>query len=304
MPLPKSAERERGRRRRRDTAIVKLRAQVAELTAAPELPDLADLDLSDPAGVIADWCAKVLTVPTGLLAGQPFRLQDWQVAWLRAALGPGIREAALTTPQEARQVWPDSGIAAVPSLRAVEPPWLAGDCRFVDRHTWQKNCKRQVAEIVEASGLSEHVKDYATPTPGRIVGKNGMRRLRSLAADKASGHAVGVDLAITDESGLLQENKRGPLGRRAIRARRLGTGVVCISAYGATGPMFSELRERRNDPGIVWHEYSAPDDCALDDETAWYAANPGLGTIKSLAYMRDASSRAIATPAAARRRLG
>ena len=296
MPLPKSAERERGRRRRRDTAIVKLRAQVAELTAAPELPDLADLDLSDPAGVIADWCAKVLTVPTGLLAGEPFRLQDWQVAWLRAALGPGIREAALATP---RKLGKSGLIAALLLCHLCGPLNRAGwRCIVVSlTGSLARELRRQVAEIVEASGLSEHVKDYATPTPGRIVGLRNAE-VTILAADKASGHAVGVDLAITDESGLLQENKRG-LWDACYSSTSTRNGRSLHISVRGDSPMFSELRERRNDPGIVWHEYSAPDDCALDDETAWYAANPGLGTIKSLAYMRDASARAIASPAAA-----
>ena len=42
----------------------------------------------------------------------------------------------------------------------------------------------------------------------------------------------------------------------------------------------------------------APEDCDLDDEAAWAAANPGIAAgIKSLAYMRDEARRVIATPA-------
>ena len=62
--------------------------------------------------------------------------------------------------------------------------------------------------------------------------------------------------------------------------------------------MFSELAERAGSLGVVWTEYAAPDGCALDDEAAWAAANPGLAMgIKSLGYMRDAARRAIAVPA-------
>ena len=68
----RTAERERGRRRRRDATILKLRAKLAELQPTTDLPDYADLDLSDPAGVIAEWAERTLIVPTGLLAGQPF----------------------------------------------------------------------------------------------------------------------------------------------------------------------------------------------------------------------------------------
>lgn len=37
-------------------------------------------------------------------------------------------------------------------------------------------------------------------------------------------------------------------------------------------------------------------DRALDDETAWQAANPGLGTIKSIDYMRDRARWALSNP--------
>lgn len=296
MPLPKSAERERGRRRRRDTTIEKLRAQLAELTATPADLDYSDLDLSDPAGVIADWCANVLTVPTGLLAGQPFRLEPWQVAWLRDALADGVREAALTTP---RKLGKSGLIAALLLCYLCGPLNRAGwRCIVVSlTGTLAKELRRQVAEIAEASGLSEVVKDYATPTPGRIVGLNNAE-VTILAADKASGHAVGVDLAITDESGLLPENKRG-LWDAVYSSTSTRDGRSLHISIRGDGPMFDELRDRRGDPAVVWHEYAADENAALDDVAQWRKANPGLGTIKSLAYMRDASARAIASPAAA-----
>ena len=62
--------------------------------------------------------------------------------------------------------------------------------------------------------------------------------------------------------------------------------------------MFAELRERRDDPAVVWHEYAADDDADLLDRAQWRKANPGLGSIKSLEYMVDAANRAMATPPA------
>ena len=61
------------------------------------------------------------------------------------------------------------------------------------------------------------------------------------------------------------------------------------------GPLMREIKARSNDPAVVFHEYAAPADCKLDDRSAWYAANPGLGTIKSLSYMEDASRAALLT---------
>ena len=54
--------------------------------------------------------------------------------------------------------------------------------------------------------------------------------------------------------------------------------------------------ERREDPGVVVHLFQPAKDCDLLDRTAWEAANPGLGFIKSSGYMEHEAKRAAATP--------
>ena len=62
--------------------------------------------------------------------------------------------------------------------------------------------------------------------------------------------------------------------------------------------MFAELKERGAEESVAWQLYAAADDCALDDEAAWAAANPGLASgIKSSGYMADMARKAIAVPA-------
>ena len=46
-----------------------------------------------------------------------------------------------------------------------------------------------------------------SPAPGRIEGLNGSS-VQFLAADKGTGRAAGVDLAILDEAGMLLESRR------------------------------------------------------------------------------------------------
>ena len=61
--------------------------------------------------------------------------------------------------------------------------------------------------------------------------------------------------------------------------------------------MFNEMEARADLGSVYFKRYSAPEDCDLDDESAWHAANPGLKNgIKSLDYMRDACAKALATP--------
>ncbi len=117
-----------------------------------------------------------------------------------------------------------------------------------------------------------------------------------LSADKKSGHASGFDLALCDELGLYPEKGRdlvaGLLSSTSAKDGRL----LAISVLGDS-PLTAQLVKRRKDPSVVVHVYEAPRGCALDDETAWHAANPGIAVgIKSLSYMRDVSRRAAALP--------
>ena len=57
--------------------------------------------------------------------------------------------------------------------------------------------------------------------------------------------------------------------------------------------------ERSGDPAVAVHVHQAPKDCGLEDEAAWRSANPALGTVKSVEYMKFASRRASATPSEA-----
>ena len=49
----------------------------------------------DPGLAIRDWAAT-LTIPDGILAGRRFHIDDWQLSFLRDALAPGVRLAALS----------------------------------------------------------------------------------------------------------------------------------------------------------------------------------------------------------------
>ena len=150
---------------------------------------------------------------------------------------------------------------------------------------------RQCLAISESSELAGLTFRRA---PLRIIGPCG--DVDILSADKSSGHASGFDDAIVDELGLLPERDRELVNgmRTAVSAR---DGRFLALSIQGDSPFTAELIDRSGSPGVVVHHYAAPPDCALDDVAAWYAANPGLGTIKSLDYMRQSAARALAVPA-------
>ena len=287
MPLSKQADKYRGRARRARFQLHKERSERSDpVQEAVE----AGGDLDD----FYQWAEQTLTIPTGLLSGEPWTFYGWQRSFLGAALAPGIREAGLSV---ARKNGKTGLIAALVLAHLVGPlrseRWrgialsltgvLAGELR------------RQIVEIADASGLSDLLIVKRSPPPGTIRGLDGSE-LTLLASDRASGHAVGADLCLLDEAGLLPESRR-ELWAAVLSSVSGRDGRMISFSIRGDSPMFSELAARADDPSVHWTEYAAADGAALDDVGAWRAANPGLGTVKSEAYMKDASRRAIATPA-------
>ena len=104
------------------------------------------------------------------------------------------------------------------------------------------------------------------------------------------------DDAIVDELGLLAERDRGLVNGMMSSISAKDGRFIALSIQGQA-PFTREMIERRDDPAVAVHLYAPPADAAVDDEAAWHAGNPGLGTIKSLSAMRDASRRALGSTA-------
>ncbi len=70
---------------------------------------------------------------------------------------------------------------------------------------------------------------------------------------------------------------------------------VALTIHGS-GPYVGEILARKGAPGLAIHHFAGDPDLPLDDPENWRRANPGLGTIKALEYMRDEAARVIVTP--------
>lgn len=271
------AARERQRRRR------------ARLKAEAGLAPVVALGTGDPVGELAAWAAATLKVPPGHpLAGQPMALPDFAESFLRA--GWGAHESAMACGRKNSK----SAICAVLALgHLVGPlrmPGWRGAIASVSKEK-ASELRAQVAAIVEASGLQDDVTIRRSPYPGAIISATGM--LETLASERTAGHSSSFDLVIVDETGLMPERARELLaGLRSSVSAKAGR-IVHISVRGDS-PLFGEVLEN---PATVAHVYAAPEGCAIDDESAWHAANPGLKAgIKSLGYMRAECARVRGAP--------
>ena len=118
-----------------------------------------------------------------------------------------------------------------------------------------------------------------------------------LAADRSTGHALGLDLAVIDEAGLMEQRDRA-LWKAMLTSTSGREGrLLCVSIRG-DGPMFDDFADRAGDEAVFWREYAAPDAMSLSDPAAWAAANPGLTTgIEPKRYLRDMAGSAEVNPA-------
>lgn len=240
------------------------------------------------------WIEETLRVPSGPLMGKPFHLPDWQKDWLRGAAGPGIREAGLSISRKNGK----SGLIAAWLLCHLCGPLARRDWRGIVG-SLTGPLARELRDAIEltalASGLRPDIQLFKSPPPGLLVGKFGAK-VQFLAADRATGHALGADLALIDEAGLLQENARALWNAIFSSVSGRDGRLWAISIQG-DGPMFAEMEERAGGSSIFWRKWTSDPACDLFDEAAWTASNPAMADgIKSAAYMRDMAERAAAAP--------
>ena len=149
--------------------------------------------------------------------------------------------------------------------------------------------RTQIQAIGEASKLRE-LTYRKSPYPGVIRSLTGS--IEVLSSDRTAGHSSSFDLVIVDECGLFDERCRELLaGLRSSVSAKNGR-CIHISVRGDS-PLFDEIL---SNPVTVSHVFEAAPDCELTDRAAWAAANPGLGTIKSVEYMAAEAARVAHVP--------
>ena len=277
-------------RREYQKSYKRMKAQERRQEKAVEQAKALDCVLPEnPAQTLANWSKDRLVVPPGHVnAGEPLVLPDFGVSFIRDALE--AKESLLCVARKNAK----SAIVAVLLLGFLVGPlksrgWRGGVASISKEKAGE--LKAQMQAISEAAGLPG-LRFYRSPAPGRVETATGMVDL--LAADTGA-HASGLDLAVFDEIGLVPESQREFVASLRSSTSAKAGRFLALSIHGH-GPFIPEMLARRDDDGVCIHLYQPAASAALDDEAAWYAGNPGLGTIKSLEHMRHESKRVLATP--------
>lgn len=247
------------------------------------------------------FAEKHCRVPEGDLVGQPIRLADFQEDFFYAVYDNEVltRTAILSM---ARKNSKTATIALIVIIHLAGPEAVQNS-----RINSGARSRKQAAEVYNYASkmvaLSDTLRPIIKPVPSskRLVGLLMNVEYEALAAEGATAHGGSPIVAILDELGQV----KGPQDD-FVDAIVTSQGayenplLIVISTQAPTdADMLSIMiddAERSQDQSIVCHVYRAPEDCALDDEKAWKAANPALGLFRSKADVADKAEKALRMP--------
>lgn len=235
------------------------------------------------------WLAfcRSLRVP----AGHPRAGGPMDISWFAGPVARALdSEATRAVVCCARKNGKTGAVGALIAWAVQEcPPAWRGQVVSVRRENAQETILA-VRGLVDVLGLSVKV------TGHRVRGPAG-QECKVTAASDGAGHSVGLDMVIIDEAGLMKA-RHGPVVGAFESSLSGRDGLAVYTSIRGDSPIM-EAALADDEAIVVLHE--APRGCALDDEAAWHAANPGLRTgAKSVAFMRSAARRARKAPSAER----
>lgn len=244
-----------------------------------------------------------IKVPEGKHVGKPLQLMDFQKRFIREVY---------SNPRKTRRAYLSIGrkngksalIAAI-CLAHIVGPEAKQNSQIISGALSQKQAALIFKLMQKMIGLDETLRSKSVtriiPSQKQIVGVKMNVEYQAISAEAGTAHGLSPVVAILDETGQI----KGPHDD-FIEAIETSQGayddplLIAISTQAATdNDLFSRWLDdakTSEDPHIVSHVYSAPEDCDLLDREAWKAANPALGEFRSLADVEALAETADRMP--------
>ena len=250
---------------------------------------------------IIEFITRFIVTPDGAQVGQPMVLAEFQKQFIRDVYDNphGTRRAILSVARKNGK----SGLIAGLLLAHLVGPEAKQNAQIVsgamsrDQAALVFNLASKMVQL--SPKLSAIVR--IVPSGKRLLGLPLNTEYKALAADGKTAHGLSPVLAILDEIGQV----RGPQSD-FIDAITTSQGahesplLIAISTAAANDAdlLSTWIDDARasQDKRIVCHVYEAPAGCDLLDESAWKAANPALGTFRSLDDLREQLTQAQRMP--------
>ena len=123
---------------------------------------------------------------------------------------------------------------------------------------------------------------------------------RALSAEVGTKHGLNPTFVIFDELAQARNRDLYDVLDTSMAARAEPLFLAISTQSNDPEHICSKLIDdglSGEDPTTVCHLYAAPEDCDLEDEEAWYAANPALGDFRSFDELAVAARKAKRLPA-------
>jgi len=240
-------------------------------------------------------------IPEGKFVGKPMLLDDFQKKFILEVYDnpAGTRRAYLSIARKNGKSGLIAGLllAHIAGPEAVQNSQIISGARSRDQAALVFNLAAKSISLSPI--LSDLVK--IVPSGKKLIGLRKNVEYRALAADGTTAHGLSPVLAILDEVGQV----KGPQDDfiDAITTSQGAHDAPLLVAISTQAPSDADLLSiwlddaaSSNDPKIVSHVYAARDDCDLQDEAAWLAANPAMNSFRSKEDLVEQAKQASRMP--------
>jgi phage terminase large subunit-like protein len=231
--------------------------------------------------------------PKGKGHGQPMRVAMFQKEWLEESLAPGIDASVLATPRGngkssfggAVSTWAtfdddDTGSPQVPIVATTIGQAI-------------RSCYGVAVSMVKAEPelLRRALIYTGIATPRIVVPFNG-GEMFPIANDTDGLQGLDPSFGVFDEIGFQPMESWAALKMASGKRERsliAGLGTPGLDRENALFQLRKLVHDGAKLPGFVFHEYAAPEGCAIGDRAAWRIGNPALraGFLRASALETD-----------------
>lgn len=247
---------------------------------------------------------ECLTVPSGVGAGKPFKMRDWQRDFIRDVYGPCGKNKLRTVRRAVLSIGRKNGksalIAALVLTHLVGPEAVDnGEIYSAANEREQaalvfKICEQIVRADSELGALLKLV-----PSTKTIVCYGNGSFYRALSKESGSKHGLNPTVVIYDELAQAPNTDLYDVLDTSMGARDEPLFVTISTQSNDPQHILSQIIDdgiKGNDKTIVTHLYEVPEDADIWDEKNWYLANPALGDFRNLEDVRALARKAKRLP--------
>lgn len=240
-------------------------------------------------------------VPEGKLVGQPIILADFQKQFIIDIYDNpnNTRRAILSIARKNGKTGLIAGIvlAHLVGSEAQLNSQIISGARSRDQAAQVFNYASKM--VMLSPKLSEIVR--IVPSGKKLIGLPLNVEYKALSAEAKTAHGLSPIVAILDEVGQVRGSQDDFIDAiTTAQGAHEKPLLIAISTQAADdADLFSQWiddAQASKDPKTVCHVYAAPKDAGLLDKDGWKAANPALGTFRSLEDLEEQAKQAVRMP--------